>query len=87
MTLSFQVDSRLLDRLNAACGILMAASAIVLLTMFLQPTLNPDSQGGELRIELRGGGTSLTESRAAGGTDVAVAQHDTKTVDAAPPES
>lgn len=87
MTLNINVDSRLLDRLNAACAVFMAAGAIVLLTMFLQPTLNPRSDGGELRIDLRGG-ASISDVRAGSGSDRAVAAHnDAKTVDAKAPES
>lgn len=88
MTHFFNVDSRLLDRLNAACGVLMAGAAVVLLVMALQPSLNPASgHDGYLTIELKGPERTLTapsEGQAAAETEpnTEVAS-EAKTMDAA----
>ncbi|MCC5875094.1 MAG: hypothetical protein JJU11_02635 [Candidatus Sumerlaeia bacterium] len=90
MTFNINVDSRLLDRLNAACGVLLGAAAIMLVVMTLQPSLNPPSAyNGYLTIELRGPDRPASENQQAAATETAnereVALDDSKSMDSNPP--
>lgn len=90
MSFTFNVDSRLLDRLNAACSVLLGAAAVMLVVMTLQPSLNPaGGHDGHITIELRGpdrpAATNQQATSQEGPSDREVALDDSKSMDSTHP--
>lgn len=50
--MSFIENPRSIDRLNAVCSVLLGTMLIVLTYLAIQPSMNPQTNGGVISIEI-----------------------------------